>query len=115
MKSTSHMPRVSFAARSWAVIALLLALAPLANGCDGGREGERCNPDLSHNDCDDGLTCQQPSTCAENYCCPADPTKSSNPYCNGAGCPAPDAAADAGGDDGAADGATGDTGDGGGG
>ncbi len=62
--------------------------------CDEGNEGDRCNPNLSHDECNDGLTCQQP-LCAmsttrtepENYCCPADPSKSSNPYCNGLGCP----------------------------
>ena len=64
----------------------------VGNGCDGGREGERCNPNLSHNDCDDGLTCGQPSTCVESYCCPTTGT-SNNPFCNGAACPP---AADAG-------------------
>jgi hypothetical protein len=46
------------------------------------------------------LSCQQIGSCGESYCCPADPSKSSNPYCNGAGfdgCPAVDAAT---GDDG---------------
>jgi hypothetical protein len=71
-------------------IALLGVLA-VGNGCDGGREGERCNPNVSHNECDDGLTCVQPATCVENYCCPAGP--SANPYCNGAACPTPDASA----------------------
>ena len=88
-------------------IALLGVLA-FGNGCDGGREGERCNPNLSHNECDDGLTCIQPSTCVENYCCPANPSASTSPFCNGQGCPAPDAAPalDAGADTGANDGAT---------
>jgi len=63
------------------------ALALLGYGCDGGREGERCNPNLSHDECDDGLTCVRPSTCVENYCCPSSPSSSSNPYCNGAACP----------------------------
>jgi hypothetical protein len=75
------------------VVSLAAVLVLVNSGCDGGREGERCNPALSHNDCDNGLTCQQPSTCAENYCCPADPTKSTSPYCNGAACPAADAGA----------------------
>jgi hypothetical protein len=85
---------------------LLLAMA---GGCVGGNEGDRCNPDLSHNDCNAGLTCQQPSTCVENYCCPDDPSTSTNPYCNGTLCPAvddagpdaTDAGTDAGSDDGA--------------
>lgn len=91
MKSSiTHRP-VSFIARAATVVALAVAVMPLAGGCDGGREGERCNPSLSHNECHNGLTCRQPSTCAESYCCPADPTRSTNPYCNGAGCPAVDA------------------------
>ena len=93
------------------------ALVLFGNGCDGGREGDRCNPNLSHNDCNDGLSCVQPSTCVENYCCPTNGS-SSDPYCNGSACPPADAAADTGSsDDGAADSATGDTGavDGGGG
>ena len=85
-----------------------LGVLAFGNGCDGGREGERCNPNLSHNECDDGLTCVQPATCVESYCCPANASASTNPYCNGAGCPAPDAAPtpDAGTDTGASDGAT---------
>jgi hypothetical protein len=100
---------ISLVARAFALVALAASLVSIANGCDGGREGERCNPSLSHNDCDDGLTCQQPSTCVENYCCPADPSKSANPYCNGAGCPTVDAGppdsatGDSATDDGAAD------------
>ena len=82
---------------SMIVVAVLLVAAgmvALGNGCDGGREGERCNPFLSHNECGDGLSCQQPGTCAENYCCPTPATSSANPSCNGTGCPAGDAAAD---------------------
>jgi hypothetical protein len=44
-------------------------------GCNNGLEGDRCNPDLSHNPCNAGLTCTQPVNCPENYCCPA-----SGPY-----------------------------------
>jgi hypothetical protein len=70
---------------------LTLSTFVLGHGCDGSREGDRCNPDLSHNDCHAGLTCQQPATCVESYCCP-DPAKSSaNPFCNGLACPAVDA------------------------
>jgi hypothetical protein len=74
----------------------LAGVVVLGNGCDGGREGERCNPFSSHDECNAGLSCQQPSTCAENYCCPSPASGSSNPYCNGAACPP--GAADAGGD-----------------
>jgi hypothetical protein len=84
-----------------AVGALAWALGFAAVGamtaCDQGKEGDRCNPDLSHDECNSGLTCQQPATCAENYCCPTPASSSSNPYCNGAGCPPADTD---GGDDG---------------
>lgn len=66
-----------------------IALLP---ACDGGREGDRCNASLSHNDCNDGLVCITPSTCVETYCCPSDPTKSTSQYCNGSSCPHPAAA-----------------------
>jgi hypothetical protein len=75
------------------VWALGFAATMAVTGCDQGKEGDRCNPDLSHDECNSGLTCQQPSTCAENYCCPTPASSSSNPYCNGQGCPQ---AADAG-------------------
>lgn len=74
----------------------LLAIALLAYACDGGTEGARCNPLLSHDDCDDGLMCIQPATCAESYCCPSDPTKSASPFCNGSECPSVDAGATSG-------------------
>lgn len=64
-----------------------LSFVVITNGCDGGREGERCNPDSSHDECDDGLRCQAPATCVESYCCPTPASSSSNPYCNGKGCP----------------------------
>jgi hypothetical protein len=51
-------------------------------------EGDRCNPNLSHDDYNAGLTCQQPSTCVENYCCPNPASASTNPFCNGTACPA---------------------------
>ena len=65
-------------------------------GCDGAHEGDRCVPPSlrGSNECGGGLTCQQIGTCGESYCCPADPTKSTNPFCNGSGfasCPAADA------------------------
>jgi hypothetical protein len=83
----TRMTHVSHFVRAAALAAFALGAFVLTNGCDGGREGDRCNPNLSHDDCGSGLACIQPSGCAENYCCPADPSKSSNPYCNGAGCP----------------------------
>lgn len=70
-------------------LVVALGLVAVANGCDGGNEGDRCNPLGSHDECGSGLSCQQPATCAENYCCPDPASRSSNPYCNGAGCPTP--------------------------
>jgi hypothetical protein len=71
----------------------------LANGCEGSNEGDRCNPNLSHDDCNAGLTCQQPATCVENYCCPSPASASTNPFCNGSACPPAEAGvADAGGE-----------------
>jgi hypothetical protein len=77
------------AARILAVGLVLVALGP---GCDEqGAEGDRCNPYLSHNDCNSGLICagHAPSSviipfCQENYCCPVDSNGnivSSNPNC----------------------------------
>ncbi len=74
-----------------AALSLFAVVAASTGGCDGGREGERCNPSLSHDECNDGLSCRQPATCVESYCCPNG--SSSNPYCNGSACPS---AADAG-------------------
>jgi hypothetical protein len=86
--NASTTKRIHEPARGLAALALVLAaILGCLTGCDGGREGDRCNPDLSHNDCNDGLTCVQPSTCVENYCCPADPMTSTNNYCNGRSCP----------------------------
>ena len=79
---TSHIRRLTTV-----VVALACALGALGAGCDIGDEGQRCNPDLSHDECNAPLTCQQPVGCAENYCCPANLSASTNPYCNGQGCP----------------------------
>ncbi len=72
--------------------AVIITLVVAAFACDGGSEGDRCNPDLSHNDCSGALTCQQPATCVENYCCPTPASASTNPFCNGSACPPADAA-----------------------
>ncbi len=72
------------------VAALALGIAVSAGqACNVGQEGERCNPDLSHDECGAGLACTRPSNCPENYCCPTS-GGSSNPYCqdgcNGGNC-----------------------------
>ena len=81
MKKANTDSHGSVLTRTLACVALLsAALVSGAGGCAGGGEGDRCNPDLSHNDCNNGLTCQQPPQCPENYCCPSTGT-SSNPKC----------------------------------
>jgi hypothetical protein len=83
--------------RKFVIVNVLLAFLSLglfSVGCHEAAEGDRCNPDLVplSSDCNSGLTCQMPSTCAEAYCCPTPASSSSNGYCNGMLCPpAPDA------------------------
>jgi hypothetical protein len=71
-----------------ALVALTLGLVCLVGGggCNAGNLGERCNPDLSHDECGSGLSCQQPVNCPENYCCPTSGTTTNvfcQPGCNG--------------------------------
>jgi hypothetical protein len=102
-------------------IALVLIGAGLTAsipGCDVGNEGDRCNPNLSHDECSSGLACQQPVDCPESYCCPA-VGNSSNPFCQpgcaggqasvcaaGGDADCPSEGGDDGGGDGGADSAT---------
>jgi hypothetical protein len=69
------------------MIGLALALlGAIGVACEQGAEGDRCNPDLSHDECDNGLACTQPVNCPENYCCPTSgPSSDPNcqPGCNG--------------------------------
>ena len=60
---------------------LVIGLAAAALGCQQGAEGDYCNPDLSHNECNSGLSCQQPALCPESYCCPDPVTPESNAFC----------------------------------
>jgi hypothetical protein len=57
-----------------------LAIGVIAVACEQGGEGDRCNPDLSHDECNAGLTCTQPVNCPENYCCPTNGS-STDPFC----------------------------------
>jgi hypothetical protein len=41
----------------------LVSTVSLATGCNQGAEGDRCNPDLSHDECGSGLQCTQPLDC----------------------------------------------------
>jgi hypothetical protein len=65
---------------SIALFAASALFAAAAGGCDVGNEGDRCNPSLSHDECDEGLKCTQPPNCPEFYCCP-NSGPSGNPFC----------------------------------
>ncbi len=98
MTTETSKSQKSIFARIMAFAIIGIVIASVTNGCVGGGEGDRCNPDqVDHPECNGGLTCQQPSTCVENYCCPTPASSSSNGYCNGTLCPP---AADAGTDSG---------------
>jgi len=92
MKRAPSVSIKSIASRTFFVMVAAVALA-LGDGCNQGKEGDRCNPDLApgESDCNSGLTCQKSPTCAESYCCPTPLTSSLNPFCNGSACPPPDA------------------------
>jgi hypothetical protein len=57
------------------MFAVVLALA----GCHPG-EGERCNPMLFTDECEEGFACTYPQGCAVAFCCPTSGT-SSNANC----------------------------------
>jgi hypothetical protein len=108
MKTKQLTVRSSWA-RRWASLSLLAATVAAGSfGCNEGAEGDRCNPALidpatgsNHDECGSSLICQQPSSCAESYCCPKDPSKSTNPFCNGSACSGGSGPGDDGGTDGA--------------
>jgi hypothetical protein len=103
MNTTLHIGGGSIFIRVVRLAAVLAFIGVAAIGCHEGHEGDRCNPISAANgedECDSPLTCQTPSTCVESYCCPADPSMSTNPFCNGLMCPAPTASPDAGTDGG---------------
>jgi hypothetical protein len=64
---------------------LTATIAAILLACNQGSVGDRCNPDLSHDECNSGLTCTQPPLCPETYCCPVDSNgnleSSSDPNC----------------------------------
>lgn len=63
------------------------ALVVLSNGCnEPAKEGDPCNALIAHDECTEG-TCQIIGSCTVGHCCPADPSTSKNPYCNGMSCP----------------------------
>jgi hypothetical protein len=75
---------------SLSLLAAAVLLGTVAHGCNQGREGDRCNPNLlpeagftygeNEDECGTGLSCQQPVDCPENYCCPTS-GPSTNPFC----------------------------------
>ncbi len=74
-----------------------------SSGCNvGPKEGDSCNGLIEEDECIENTTCQTIGSCSQTYCCPADPSTSSDPHCNGALCPplAPDGGDDDGGSDG---------------
>jgi hypothetical protein len=97
--SSYRSNRNAWLARLAALSALGALLVASTNGCDdtGGKEGDRCNPLVLHDECNDGLHCTQ-ATCSEAYCCPTG-RSSSDPHCNNqAGCPDTDGGDEAGAD-----------------
>ena len=76
--------------RSRSIIAcafVACALVVLSNGCDDAKEGDPCNALILHDECTGGTTCQIIGSCTVGHCCPADPSTSTNPFCNGMACP----------------------------
>lgn len=102
MSSSMFSKRLSLLLRlSGAVVVLGGIVAAATEAClppdaGGGGSGDRCNPDLSHDECGSGLVCAgyTPAApqgdfilipfCPENYCCAADSTgkiTDTNPVC----------------------------------
>jgi len=73
------------------VLCILLtggALLAFSNGCGAEpSEGATCNALVVDNECINNTTCQTIGSCTATYCCPADPTTSTDPHCNGSLCP----------------------------
>ncbi len=84
--NTSTPDKRSIGRFGFSLLTLLASLALLGAGCQQSAEGDRCNPALSHNDCNAGLVCTIPAFCVENYCCPVSGPSTSpfcQPGCNG--------------------------------
>jgi hypothetical protein len=76
--------KLGISTRTFAVVIVLATFAFVHPACVGnGGEGDRCNPNLSHDECDNGLVCVQPGACPEAYCCPVNASASSSAYCRG--------------------------------
>jgi hypothetical protein len=75
----------------WSRLCCVAGFVECAFGACSVGEGDACNPDLSHDECNAGLVCTTPANCANAYCCPAS-GMSTNGNC--AACPT-DAGVDA--------------------
>jgi len=106
--------------RGWLAALAVFAMVGFS-ACEQGAQGDRCNPDLiqaggstpqyNEDECNSGLACQVPPTCAIAVCCPTHPPYS-DPNCAclanpsaGCACTVP-GTLDAGSDDGGSDGGT---------
>ncbi len=85
------------------VTCLALAFSSVfAGGCNvGPKEGDSCNGLVQEDECIENTTCQTIGSCSQTYCCPSDPSTSTDPHCNGALCPPVEV--DGGDDDGGSD------------
>lgn len=78
-----------------------IVLVLLGDACKlGGKEGDQCNSLIlqaeGEDNCNAGFVCK-PFSCSASYCCPKNGT-SSDPNCNGEGCPDQDAGEEGGAD-----------------
>jgi hypothetical protein len=102
MNTRFRSRRLSLLVGSAAIAAIAALVFSLAPGCKpGGDEGSKCNPLVLRNECNDGLSCKA-FDCSESFCCPVNGT-SSDPHCNGEGCPDTDGGEEGGAQEGGAD------------
>ena len=93
-KGNPMLPRLALC------LPVLLAALALMGGCySEGREGDRCDPNRTSDECGGGLVCSGYSnvagdpgqnwlsanypiaSCPEDYCCPPDLSRATSPYC----------------------------------
>lgn len=96
MNSKMKTKKYSVMRRAALLTVVALGFVAIGVSCNQGREGDRCNPVAAANgedECGSGLSCQQPTNCAENYCCPTDLSQATNGFCKSDPnyCPAPPA------------------------
>jgi hypothetical protein len=92
MKTSTFEKGIPMLPRLGLCLAVVLgALLLNGTGCNQSAEGDRCNPLRTSDECGSGLVCSGNPIgisasypiqfCPENYCCPADLSQSTNPYC----------------------------------